>query len=294
MKKLLSIALCLALMFSVSANAFAEDTGSEWHDSSAEEIADCLGLQFGYTAETEIISYQISEEAAQMQLLLNGIPYTARIQPTESFENISGYEFDSWPITDSCMIGWCEARAMLAQQDDQMIALCLWYDAAPGLMYSVSACVGDLKGLDIQSAAEAVFAPMQNEAGGITGEDLYHVLTACTGYAGTAGSSLKNAIAACHLAAFAAESQMADLDQLLLSEAAADALTRLDEEQTAELSFNLESIHSVLTEAFTDYEGVSGLFEDAGVAEEIERLLAAHRTYEHYCALYEELKAAGL
>lgn len=294
MKKLLSAILCLALLFSMPAGAFAGENGGEWADSTAEEIMERLGLRFGHTEEMESVAYQISESAAQMQFMLNDIAYTARIQPTASFENISGFEFDAWAISVPCTIGWCEARAMMVQQEDLILALCLWYDAAPGLMYSVSAYADDLKGLDIQAAAEAVFVPMQDEAGGLSAWAVYEALTACTGYAGTAGSSLKNAIAACSLAGFAAEHQLADMDETLISEAVAGAVSQLEEEQKAELSFNLESIHAVLSEAFADYMAICGLFEDAGMDDEITLLLAADRSFEHYSALYEELMAAGM
>lgn len=134
----------------------------------------------------------------------------------------------------------------------------------------------------------------ENTANSPDAEDILNVLTDCTGYAGTAGSSLKNAIAACHLATFAADHELADMDEMLLSEAAAEAFAGLTEEQREELSFNLPSMHSVLTEAFTDYESISGLLDDAGIAAEMADLLARERAFEHYEALYEELQAAGL
>lgn len=294
MKKLLTVLLLTALVLCAPASGVAESEPALWTDSTAEEVMNAVGVRFNVPSEAENAAYQISDSAAQMNFTMHGVAYAARIQPTASFENISDYEFDPWAIEDDCMIGWCEAKVMLAQADGKIAALCLWYDAAPGLMYSVSACVDELKGLDIQRAAEAVFEPLQNNADGITEEELLAMLVGCTGYAGTAGSSLKNANAACQLAAFADEKQIADLDPSLLSESIADALNGLTEEQAGELSFNLESIHSALTEAFTDYESIRGLFEDAGAEEEILLLLAAPRAYEHYSALYDQLCAAGL
>jgi len=125
-------------------------------------------------------------------------------------------------------------------------------------------------------------------------DEIAGVLIDCTGYAGTAGSSLKNAIAACHLATFAADHALADMDEMPLSEAVAGALAGLTEEQKEELSFNLQSMHSVLTEAFADYESISGLLDDAGIAEAMADLVTKERAFEHYEALYEELLAAGL
>ena len=71
-------------------------------------------------------------------------------------------------------------------------------------------------------------------------------------------------------------------------------LSSMTEEQKEELSFNIQTIHSLLSRAFEDYEGNSGLFDDAGIAEEMCLLVAAERVFEHYTALYEELMAAGL
>jgi hypothetical protein len=273
--------------------AFAEGTISEFTPSSEEEILQTLGVCFGQTDEMSEISYQTVGTLAQMSFTLDDVSYTARIQPTSEFQDISEFSFSAWAISDECMIGWCESKAMMAQQDGEIFALCLWYDAAPGLMYSVSARVEDLKGLDIQKAAESVFAPLQDEADGVTSEDILPVLIGCTGYEGTAGSSLKEAAAACRLMMFAGDKQLADADEMILSEAAAGALAGLTEEQRAELSGNMESISNLLTAAFEDYVSMRDLFDTAGVAEEMDLLVAAGHL-DHYTALYEALMAAGL
>ena len=290
MKKLLAIILVAVMLV---CPAFAEGTISEFTPSSEEEILQTLGLRFGQTDEMSEISYQTVGTLAQMSFTLDDVSYTARIQPTNEFQDISEFSFSAWAIADECMIGWCEAQAMMTQQDGEIFALCLWYDAAPGLMYSVSARAEDLKGLDIQKAAESVFAPLQDEADAVTSEDILPVLIDCTGYEGTAGSSLKEAGAACRLMMFADDKRLADADEMILSEAAAGALAGLTEEQKAELSGNMESINNLLTAAFEDYESRRDLFDAAGVAEEMDLLVAAGRT-DHYTALYEALMAAGL
>ena len=43
-----------------------------------------------------------------------------------------------------------------------------------------------------------------------------------------------------------------------------------------------------------DYESIRGLFEDAGAEEQIMLLMSAHRTFDHFSALYDQLMAAGL
>lgn len=290
MKKLLAVILFAVMLV---CPAFAEGTISGFTPSSEEEILQTLGVCFGQTDEMSEISYQTVGTLAQMSFTLDDVSYTARLQPTNEFQDISEFSFSAWAISDECMIGWCEAKAMMTQQDDGIFALCLWYDAAPGLMYSVSARVEDLKGLDIQKAAESVFAPLQDEADAVTSEDILPVLIDCTGYEGTAGSSLKEAIAACKLMMFAGDKRLADIDVTALSEAAAEALAGLTEEQSAELSGNMESINQLLTAAFEDYENRRDLFDAAGIAAEMDLLVAAGRL-DHYTALYDALKAAGL
>ena len=299
MKKL--IALMLFALFALPSTALAAETGIAqpdlfWYETDAEGVMESVGVRFGVPSDAENVVYRLPEDnrMAEMQFTLNGIAHVARIQPTAAFENISGVQYAEWAISDDCMIGWCEAQAMMTRDGENIVALCLWYDAAPGIMYSVTAASRDFLGLDIQAAAEAIFLPMQDDADGLTAEELFAALTACTGYAGSAGSSLKGARAACSLAAFAAEKQLANADERYLSEAIADALAALSEEQKAELSFNLPSIHTVLTGAFENYESVRGLFEDSGCAEDIALLLADPSAAKHFSALFDQLLAAGL
>ena len=88
--------------------------------------------------------------------------YTARIKSADAFEDISGLYYD-WADELPCVIGRCDGVCRRAITDDGMTDVCLWYDALPGLMYSVSASGADLNGFDIQAAAEQVYLPMQAE-----------------------------------------------------------------------------------------------------------------------------------
>ena len=51
----------------------------------------------------------------------------------------------------------------LNEEDDAMVTL--WYDAAPGLMYSLSAAGNDLNGLDLTVLADQIYIPVQGNAG---------------------------------------------------------------------------------------------------------------------------------
>jgi hypothetical protein len=52
----------------------------------------------------------------------------------------------------------------ISETEDDVMAV-LWFDAAPGLMYSLSAVGADLNGLDPLAVAEQIFVPMQGDAG---------------------------------------------------------------------------------------------------------------------------------
>ena len=43
----------------------------------------------------------------------------------------------------------------------EWVELCQWYDAAPGLMYSLSVSTVDPDGLDLTAVAEQVYLPLQ-------------------------------------------------------------------------------------------------------------------------------------
>lgn len=301
MKKL---TVLLLVLFTLASPSLASETGVAepdlfWYETDEAGVMNAVGVRFAVPEEAQDVVYRLPEDSrmAEMQFTLGSIAYVARIKPAAWPENISDVVYEPWALTDECMIGWCGATTYLTRDGENIVALCLWYDAAPGLMYSVTASSRDLIGLDIQAAAEKVYLPLQNDADGapeLSADVLLSVLTGCTGYAGTAGSSLKNARAAYELAAFANDYHLAYLDEQTLTDAAAGAAEQLTDEQKAELSLNLESIHDLLIKAFEDYRTVSDLFEDAGIGEESMYLMYDPLAPEHYSALYRELSAAGL
>jgi len=297
--KKLTVLLLLTLLLTSSAFAsdgFIAQPDLFWYETDAEGVMDAVGVRFGVPEGAEDIVYRLPEDnrMAEMQFALGSVVYVTRIKPVAWPENISDVVYEPWALTDECMIGWCDATTYLTRDGDNFVALCLWYDAAPGLMYSLTAASKDLIDLEWKRAVEGVYSPMQGESDGLNAEDLWDVLAACTGYAGTAGSSLKNARAAYTLAAFANEHHLADLDELALADAVAGAMAGLTGEQKSELSLNLQSIHSLLTKAFRDYKSAWGLFEDAGIWEEALNLFCSPLASEHYSALYDQLLAAGL
>ncbi len=170
MKRIVVLTVAFALVLALCAAAGCEASvgmANPWREVTAEELMQVLGFEFGIPEGAENIRYAIIEDEglAEMCFTWYEMDYTARMKATAEFEDISGLYYDVWDYEDDCTVGYCEGRVMRAHDDAGMVDLCLWYDVAPGLMYSVSASGSDLDGFDIQAAAEALFAPLQGDVG---------------------------------------------------------------------------------------------------------------------------------
>ena len=122
-----------------------------------------LGVEFGIPENAEDITYYVlkSENLAEMQFTWNDMRYTARMKPAAEFEDISGLYYEAWDYEDACKIQWCEAVTSRVFDEGVTVDLCLWYDAVPGIMYSVTASARDLDGFDITASAYRLFLPAQ-------------------------------------------------------------------------------------------------------------------------------------
>ena len=146
------------------------DIANPWEDMTAEGLMAEAGLAFGVPegAEDIIYRYLRSEGLAEMQFTWENGEYCARIQPASLQEgelmNISGIYY-SWEHEEPVYVGYCKGTIGVAQTgSEDWVELCLWYDAAPGLMYSLSVCATDVDGLDLTALAEQVYLPMQGDA----------------------------------------------------------------------------------------------------------------------------------
>ena len=138
-----------------------------WTDADAESVETVIGVRFGVPEGAENVAYRMleSEQLAEMDFTLDGMEYTARIRPSAEFEDISGMYFDWGEADESFRIGPCAAREVRAEDDVYgTVDLCLWFDAVPGIMYSLSTSGADLDGFDITAIAERVYVPMQGDA----------------------------------------------------------------------------------------------------------------------------------
>lgn len=286
MKKIFALALMVALLCCAVCGAETVQIANPWREVTADELMQTVGVRFGVPEGAENVMYMLLETQglAEMQFMHQGVEYNARIVPAAEFTDISGAYYD-WPGEEACEIGWCAGKVMTAEDEGRTVSLCLWYDAAPGLMYSLFAAAPDGVQLDMLSIAAAVYIPAQDEAdGGPTIEDMmFELLAGCTGYAGTAGSSLKDAAAAFHLAGFAVDYQVGNMENL--SEMLNAARGRFDATQREELDQNLVNIRANLEAACSGFDSIAGLFEDAGVVEEMRGLLAIPDAANHILAL---------
>ena len=144
-----------------------EDVGmiNPWIDTTAEQLTELSGLSFGVPegAENVIYRWLEADQLAEMQFTLDGDEYCARIQPAAEAMNISGMYF-AWDHEEAVQIKHCEGTLGLAQTgSEDWVELCQWFDAAPGLMYSLSVYTTDPDGLDLTAVADMVYLPAQGE-----------------------------------------------------------------------------------------------------------------------------------
>lgn len=147
----------------------ATEIANPWTDMTPEALEQASGLSFGMPEGAEDVVYRWleSEGLAEMQFVLDGDEYCARIRPAAleagQLEDISGMYFE-WENVEEVTIGHCRGTIGQAQAgSEDYVELCLWYDAAPGLMYSLSVHTTELDGLDLTAVAGMVYVPAQGE-----------------------------------------------------------------------------------------------------------------------------------
>ena len=160
--------ICALLMSCAIAETAVVGMANPWTETDAESISQLYGFEFGIPEGAENISYALLEaqDLAEMRFTWDGLEYTARIKPSAEFEDISGLYYDPWDYEEPCQVQWCEGVVKRVQDGDDTVDVCLWFDAVPGIMYSVTTSAPDLDGFDIQAAAEQLFVPVQGDAVG--------------------------------------------------------------------------------------------------------------------------------
>lgn len=154
---MLTLALCLAGM------ALAEEAGiaNPWVEATSPDIAEAIGATFGVPEGAGDISYSLLPEysLAEMRFTLQGMEFTARIQPAGEFTDISGLYYE-WSAEAPCVIGFMQGLEQRAAVEavGETVDLCQWHDSEMNLMYSLCVIGADLDGFDIVPVASAICA----------------------------------------------------------------------------------------------------------------------------------------
>ena len=293
MKRIL--ALMIALMLCATA-ALAEMEGmpNPWVETDREGFIERLSLELELPdgASDALWRVLVDDNLGELRFTLDGQEIIARVKAADGFEDISGMYYD-WETVEDEWVGWCPAKLYTSESEGETVELCLWFDEQAGVMYSVSTSGEDLDGFDLLAVAGQVY-PASDDLNGAFVRALRDALTACTGYSGSAGTSLKDAMAARLLMDFAA---LWDFDRIPSGEADASikkALELMDEAQAGELKENLPGIVGMIASAFGGDAQVLGLFSDAGADDGIDALLTDKGARAACESLAEALARAGL
>ncbi len=114
---------------------------------------------------------------------------------------------------------------------------------------------------------------------------------ACTGFEGSSGSSLKEAMAAATVAEFAADYNTADIDMAVLVNDLSAGYEKLSDESKEEFANNFIPISNLVEAAIEDYEANSMDFVDAGVDEQMQDALSDEEISQDFAFLKSAIKA---
>ena len=122
-------------------------------------------------------------------------------------------------------------------------------------------------------------------------ENFFRQVASCQ--PGTAGASLKAAQAACRTLSFAVSRQLHSADIHALRENLLEAWNGLQEEERAAFDGSFLTVCSLMDSCFAEWESNRAVFEDAGVADEMERLLQEPDSREDWSVLMSHTLTLG-
>ena len=158
---------------------YEQDTGMQWCLSGKQGVTALLSTAgdilntLGYDLDVAppeaqaLIFRKLTQDGlsvGETTFVLDGIFYSYRVAATnmveENFADISGIGEEFAETTDA-EVGWCSARLSFDPNGSGKI---VWFDIAPGLLYSLYMETGASEEALI-SMAEQLYDPVQNEAG---------------------------------------------------------------------------------------------------------------------------------
>lgn len=138
-----------------------------WTSSDKEGVLEATGFEMtAPEGATDVLySYMEDEKLAQMDYELDGMIFVYRMQMADEFTDISGMYYE-WDNEEDGTVSNRDAKyyVHVGSDTEDSVQTVNWYDAVPGVMYSLSAMGSDLDGMDIQAYAESIFVPLQGEA----------------------------------------------------------------------------------------------------------------------------------
>ena len=274
MKRFLMLLLAALLLAATACAEGFVGMANPWIDTTREELEARTGMHPGVPEGAENLLWRVLTTAglAELRFTLGDAEYTARAVPAAYHRDISGMYY-SWIAEKECRIGGSTGLLQISGSGEKLVQ---WHDGAAGGMYALSVSGGEAPVADVLAVAETVCAPQ-------TAQALSAALAGCTGMAGSAGASLKRAVACCELLRYAVRMGAADCAPVWLEAIARAAWALLTPDQQAELALNLPAMNSLLNTADPLADGV---FADAGVAEDMAALLASDGALAHWAALY--------
>lgn len=277
MKRFLMM-LMAALMLATAACAEGfVGMANPWIDTTREDLEARTGMHLRVPEGATEVLWRVltTADLAELRFTLDGVSYTARAVQAEHYRDISGMYY-SWIMEEECRIAGLEGLMQITWLPGEKVVLCQWYDEAAEVMFSLASRGDNHQHEVVLAVAETVSAPQRAQS-------LSAALADCTGMAGSAGATLKRAIACTELLSYAVRMSAADCDPVRLSALTQEAWALLTPDQHTELALNLPAMDDLLTAADPLANGV---FADAGVAEEAAALLADETALAHWAALY--------
>ena len=135
-------------------------------ESTQAEILELLGIAFAVPESASDIRYAIiANETAQVDFMWRNAKCTCRVQPSSELElkDISGFYY-IWKNEADVQVGYNDAKAKwTTDESGESVGICIWWDAAPGIMYSVSMKKNASKE-NLVELANAVYIQMQGDA----------------------------------------------------------------------------------------------------------------------------------
>ena len=134
-------------------------------ESTQAEILEALGVVCAVPEHASDIGYAIiADKTAQINFMWRNARCTCRVQPSSELElkDISGFYY-TWKNEIDAQVGCNDAKVKwTTDENGESVGICIWWDAAPGIMYSVSMKKNASKE-NLLELANAVYIQMQGD-----------------------------------------------------------------------------------------------------------------------------------